>query len=587
MPPTTARTERGRRRLAALAAVCVLLPAQAAAQGRLQVELDAPETVRALLLRHLRILRADAVLPEAAADRAALVRRTRREVADLLATEGYFDPQVSLRRAGDAPWQLTVAPGERARIASREIGFTGDLAAGGEERAARREALRRAWRLQPGEPFRQAAWDESKAVLLDQVSARDYAAARLAASRAEVDPVAGSVALGVTVDSGPPFRLGPLVVSGLSELPADLVARYSTLEVGEPYDRERLLALQSTLQNAPQFASVIVDIERDPALADAVPVRVEVSEAQTRRLGFGAGYSTNTGYRGEVAYSDVNLLRRGWELYTGLRLEQRRQSLYADVFLPPVQARHRDSFGGAIERSDLQGLRLTTQAVGVARATTRGDIDTQLAFRLQNERREPEGAARSSANALTANWTWRQRAVDDLLDPRDGHVLEVQLGGGARAALSDQDFVRLYGRYVRYQPIRGRDVLILRGELGATLAPSRDGVPQDFLFRTGGAQSVRGYAYQSLGVAEGEATVGGRYLAVGSVEYVHWFKPDWAVAAFVDAGDAADTRKALDPKLGYGLGARWASPAGPLALDLAWGRETRRLRLHFGIAIAF
>lgn len=587
MPPTTARTERGRRRLAALAAVCVLLPAQAAAQGRLQVELDAPESVRALLLRHLRILRADAVLPEAAADRAALVRRTRREVADLLATEGYFDPQVSLRRAGDAPWQLTVAPGERARIASREIGFTGDLAAGGEERAARREALRRAWRLQPGEPFRQAAWDESKAVLLDQVSARDYAAARLAASRAEVDPVAGSVALGVTVDSGPPFRLGPLVVSGLSELPADLVARYSTLEVGEPYDRERLLALQSTLQNAPQFASVIVDIERDPALADAVPVRVEVSEAQTRRLGFGAGYSTNTGYRGEVAYSDVNLLRRGWELYTGLRLEQRRQSLYADVFLPPVQARHRDSFGGAIERSDLQGLRLTTQAVGVARATTRGDIDTQLAFRLQNERREPEGAARSSANALTANWTWRQRAVDDLLDPRDGHVLEVQLGGGARAALSDQDFVRLYGRYVRYQPIRGRDVLILRGELGATLAPSRDGVPQDFLFRTGGAQSVRGYAYQSLGVAEGEATVGGRYLAVGSVEYVHWFKPDWAVAAFVDAGDAADTRKALDPKLGYGLGARWASPAGPLALDLAWGRETRRLRLHFGIAIAF
>ncbi len=587
MPPTTARTERGRRRLAALAAVCVLLPAQAAAQGRLQVELDAPESVRALLLRHLRILRADAVLPEAAADRAALVRRTRREVADLLATEGYFDPQVSLRRAGDAPWQLTVAPGERARIASREIGFTGDLAAGGEERAARREALRRAWRLQPGEPFRQAAWDESKAVLLDQVSARDYAAARLAASRAEVDPVAGSVALGVTVDSGPPFRLGPLVVSGLSELPADLVARYSTLEVGEPYDRERLLALQSTLQNAPQFASVIVDIERDPALADAVPVRVEVSEAQARRLGFGAGYSTNTGYRGEVAYSDVNLLRRGWELYTGLRLEQRRQSLYADVFLPPVQARHRDSFGGAIERSDLQGLRLTTQAVGVARATTRGDIDTQLAFRLQNERREPEGAARSSANALTANWTWRQRAVDDLLDPRNGHVLEVQLGGGARAALSDQDFVRLYGRYVRYQPIRGRDVLILRGELGATLAPSRDGVPQDFLFRTGGAQSVRGYAYQSLGVAEGEATVGGRYLAVGSVEYVHWFKPDWAVVAFVDAGDAADTRKALDPKLGYGLGARWASPAGPLALDLAWGRETRSLRLHFGIAIAF
>nr|WP_230976235.1 autotransporter assembly complex family protein [Pseudothauera nasutitermitis] len=566
----------------------MLLPAAAAqAQARAQVELQAPDSVRALLERHLRILRGDAQMPEAAADRVALSRRTRREVADLLATEGYFEPEISLRRGEGQGWRLSVEPGPRVRIASVRVDFEGDLAGGEDGRAARREALRRDWALPVGQAFRQAAWDDAKSRLLDAVSARDYAAARLSASRAEVDPENASAALSVTVDSGPPFRLGPLQVSGLRDLPADLPARYSTLEEGEPYDRDRLLDLQSTLQNAPQFASVIVDIDRDPATAGAVPVRVEVSEAQPKRFGFGTGYSTNTGYRGEVSYADVNLFGRGWELYSGLRLEQRRQSLYADVFLPPERARHRDSFGGALERSDLQGLRLTTQAVGVARATTRGDIDTQIALRLQHERREPDGAEASSANTLSANWTWRKRAVDNLLDPRDGYVLEIQAGGGSRALLSDQDFLRLYGRYVRYQPVRGTDVLILRGELGTTIAPSRDGVPQDFLFRTGGAQSVRGYAYQSLGVSEGEATVGGRYLAVGSVEYVHWFRPDWAVAAFVDTGDAADSRSDWSPKVGYGIGGRWASPAGPLALDLAWGREERSLRLHFGIAIAF
>ena len=39
--------------------------------------------------------------------------------------------------------------------------------------------------------------------------------------------------------------------------------------------------------------------------------------------------------------------------------------------------------------------------------------------------------------------------------------------------------------------------------------------------------------------------------------------------------------------LGYGLGARWRSPAGPLAIDLAWGHQERSLRLHFGVAVAF
>ena len=119
------------------------------------------------------------------------------------------------------------------------------------------------------------------------------------------------------------------------------------------------------------------------------------------------------------------------------------------------------------------------------------------------------------------------------------------------------------------------------------MSDAREGIPQDFLFRSGGAQSVRGYAYQSLGVSEGEATVGGRYLGTMSAEYVRWFDAQWGGAVFVDAGDAADSREDFDLRTGYGLGARWRSPAGPLAIDLAWGHSERALRLHFGVAIAF
>lgn len=563
-------------------------PLSAAAQQALDVELEAPEAVRGLLERHVRLLRrSDATMPEAAPDRSAMARRARREVGDLLATEGYFTPTVRIDRSEAGRWVIKVDPGPRTTIAEVTVDFDGEITRaaeqGGDEYLAR---LRASWSLPPGAPFRQADWDAAKQQMLDSVSARRYAAARMVESRAEVDPERATARLRVRLDSGPAFYLGALEVSGLQELPADLVQRYSRLRVGEPYDREALLAFQTGLQNTPHFASVIVDVERDPALAAAVPVRVQVSEARPKRLAFGAGVSSNTGLRAEASYRDVNLLRRGWELSTGLRLEQRRQSAYADVFLPP-SGNHRDSVGALVDRSDLEGLLVHSQAVGIARNTVRGNIETQLALRLQHEQLRPEGGESRSSNTLTANWTWVQRAVDDLLDPTRGYVLEFQMGGGAAVAIADRDFVRLYGRAVRYQPVGERDVLILRGEAGATLADSREGIPQDFLFRAGGAQSVRGYAYQSLGVREGDATVGGRYLGTLSAEYVHWFRPQWGAALFVDAGDAADTREDLDFRTGYGVGARWRSPAGPLAVDLAWGHDERRLRLHFGVAIAF
>lgn len=572
-------------RLAALA--LTLAGGGALAQETLEVRLQAPDELRPLLERHVRLLRQEALeLPEEAADRSAMTRRARREVAGLLATEGYFSPRVRFDRSDARDWLLEVEPGPRTEIAQVELQFVGEIATSGPGGSEYLDLLRAGWSLPVGAPFSQGGWDGAKQALLDAVAARRYAAARIVDSRAEIDPETARATLRVRIDSGPTFYLGELDVEGLEHLPADLVERYSQLAPGSPYDREALLAFQTELQNTPHFGSVIVDIERDPTLSSAVPVRVRVTEALPRYAGAGAGYSTNTGARVEFSYRDSNLRKRGWEFSSGLRIEERRQALFADVFLPP-RGRDRDSFGALYEASDLEGLKIDSQALGAARTTLRGDIETQLALRLQHENIEPSGAPSRSTNTLSANWTWKKRAVDNVLDPTSGYVLEFQVGGGSKTLLSDQDFLRFYSRVARYQPVRGTDVFILRGEAGVTLADSREGVPQDFLFRSGGAQSVRGYDYQSLGVKEGNATVGGRYLATASAEYVRWFQPQWGAAFFVDAGDAADTRADYDLRVGYGVGARWRSPAGPLAIDLAWGHQERSLRLHFGVAVAF
>ena len=43
----------------------------------------------------------------------------------------------------------------------------------------------------------------------------------------------------------------------------------------------------------------------------------------------------------------------------------------------------------------------------------------------------------------------------------------------------------------------------------------------------------------------------------------------------------------LSPVFGYGFGARYSSPVGPVNLDLAYGEATEEFRLHFSLGVSF
>ena len=566
-------------RLVALAALLLTLPVSAAVP-----QLQAPEAVRELLTRYL-----DLGDVTDAPEKAAFERRMRREVPALLATEGYFSPVLVVSERAGSLW-LEVDPGQRSHVDRVRIVIDGDV------EPARREALIESWKLKSGEPFRQSAWDDAKQSLLADLIAVDFAAGRLQDSRAEVHPETQRVDLQVVLVAGPSYSFGELKISGLKRYSAALIERYNrSVEPGRPYSEERLLALQTALQDTPYFGSVTVALDRSddggvPATADgrvSAPVLVHVRERAPYQVSLGAGFSTNTGARVEANYRSADLFGRAWELHSGVRIEQLRQTAYADVFLPPDQRRRRDGVGAAFEKSDIEDLALEGYSIGATRVQKRGSIEQRLALNWLQEKQTPKGSPTTTNRALTAQagWTWRH--APDPLNPSEGIALQAQLGGGSKQLLSDQDFLRTYFRYAQGLPLGVSDGLFLRAELGVTLAPSSDGIPQSFLFRTGGSNSVRGYAYQSLGVPDGSAVVGGRYMMTMSAEYTHWITPAWGAAAFVDAGDAQDSRDAFDLALGYGVGARWKSPLGPLGIDLAYGQRVGKLRVDFSLAVPF
>jgi len=114
-------------------------------------------------------------------------------------------------------------------------------------------------------------------------------------------------------------------------------------------------------------------------------------------------------------------------------------------------------------------------------------------------------------------------------------------------------------------------------------------VPDTLLFRAGGDESVRGYDYRTLGPTKNGAVTSGRSLLTGTLEIARpiWLsRPAYWWAAFIDAGNAANSFGDLRPVLGYGVGLRWRSPVGPLRFDVAYGQEVQQVRLHVSVGIA-
>lgn len=557
----------------------------------LTVEVAAPDELKPLLTRHLDAARA-ARLGEALSDEEmARLRSLSSETArDLLATEGYFSPRIdsTLTREG-SDWVLryAVTPGPRTRVRTLKVDFSGALAEAGETGARLRARIERQIPLRPSMPFRQEDWDVAKAAALRPLQAGVYRAARLAASEARIDPVAQAADLTLKLDSGPAFFYGKPVISGSRRYPESIIRNLNPAMSGKPYRQRDLLDYQMALEASGYYAQAMVRVEPDPARAAAAPIRVEVVELPEKLFSIGAGISTDTGPRVQASWLHRDILDRGLRLKLEGRLEKTRQSGAAELAWPRFSSGYEHSVGVQLKQEDIEGQETSTTVAAVKRTRTRGPIEITQSLQYQTERQALGDQPQLRNRALTANYAWTHRTVGRAFYPRRGHVLALQGGGAAEALLSDTSFVRLHGRHTEYFSAGDNGRLILRGELGAVLAKTRDGIPTDLLFRAGGDNSVRGYAYQSLGRTLAGGTASVRYLATGSVEYNYFFGGKWGMALFLDAGDAADSPGNLSPVFGYGIGARYRSPVGPINLDLAYGEATDEFRLHFSLGVSF
>jgi translocation and assembly module TamA len=555
---------------------------------RYKVEVDAPRDLAGILRKGLQIVRWQNDPQMNPEQLRRLVKDAEREAREAAATEGYFSAQVETSIDESEPeWKvrLKLDPGQRTTVAEVDIRFTGPAT---QDPDAQRlfKKVRDGWRLRRGQPFRQADWDAAKRLAARELSSWRYAAARVADSRATIDPQTREAHLEVELASGPAFRFGPVRVTGLKRYPDSVAESLSPIPPGATYDRDLVIAYQRRLLESGYFASVQADIDTHPLLADASPLRIAVIEASSQDVETGVSYTTDAGPRFELRYSNQDIFDSAWRFKTGLRLDQKTQQAQADFDSPPRGGAVWNSMFARARQQDINNE--TTREVAVGTALNKYVKLAPVAFLLSAHFEEQNVGGDLTDNRYAIYFGYRHslRHTDDLVLPRRGYLASAEVGG-APDALSTQQFLRglLTGSFL-FTLGRNGDVL-LRGQAGVVVANSREGIPSTFLFRTGGDQTVRGYAFESLGVQQGDAIVGGRRMVVGSIEYTHWIGESWGLAVFADAGNAWDKGSSFDPALGYGVGARFRTPIGPIRADLAYGEETGSFRIHFSVGYTF
>lgn len=538
----------------------------------------------------------------------------------LLEAEGYFTAQVriklddgsgdgagaaalspsvpaALAQAAPVLVHVVVEPGPRTVVKRVQFVYEGELdtrlSAGDADAKELTEDVVDNWGLPQDEPFRQADWTNAKNTALARLRADTYPMASWSGTAATVDAQAQSASLFLVADSGPAFSFGEVRIEGLEHQPPSTILNLAPFRPGQPYRERQVLDWQERLQKVNLFESVYVAPAFDANHPQATPLIVQVREAPIQEASIGIGASSDNGPRVSFEHLHRNPFGLDWQVRTKVQLGVRVSDGLIDLLSHPWPGRKRGLASAqvsSIEDNDNAITRTQRAKVGRLREGDRLER-TDYVEVVRTTVRSASDLLVSDATALSFTSQWIFRDVDSQVLPTRGTTTMVSLTGGRSVSALDASgyFGRVHGRFTAYLPLPASWQLQFRAEGGQVLARDNVSVPDALLFRAGGDDSIRGYAYRSIGVERDGVTTGGRVLGTGSIELSHplWpGQPNLLGAIFMDVGDAAERIDQWALKRGHGVGIRWRSPVGPFRIDIARGVSTDEWRFHFSVGVS-
>ncbi len=567
-----------------LGLVCaLLLPAAALARPQLEVEIVGVEAeIETNIRLYLSIeQQKDSELLSPAQLR-RLHRKAAGEITAALEPFGFYRARIEseLIDEGGERWRAIyrIEPGTPLLIESFEFVLAGDAPGDPEF-----ESFIQSSQPLVGAAFSHIDYENFKSGLGRLASERGYFRAEFRRLRVEIDREANLARIFVEFDSGRRYRFGELRMDQ-SPIDDELLRRYASFSRGDPYDLGQLLDFQHALNDTRYFQTVEVAPGEPVADELEIPIELRLAPRKRHQYRIGVGYGTDTGARALFGWRMPRINPQGHHFDSELRVSEIGQEITANYRIPILNPRTDQLvFSIGREEEDFEAGPSTRRSLGVSLNHGRGQWRETLSLEYQDEDFEIDDVDDRS-RLLLPGVSWTRTWGSEFINVLDGIRLDLAVRGADRDLESDFDFTQFGGQIKFITSLGPRDRFILRGAAATIETDDFDEVPSSLRYYAGGANSVRGYAYRSLG-PEGEDgdAIGARRLMVGSIEYEHYFNDRWGMALFSDAGNALEDFDD-DLEQGVGFGLRWKSPIGPVRIDLANAvSDDGDWRLHLNI----
>ena len=401
----------------------------------------------------------------------------------------------------------------------------------------------------------------------------------------------------LTVADSPLVRFGDIHFSGLRSINEDYLFEQLTIAKGDCFKRKRIDAVRLALVQSNLIASVKAEIGEPKN--NEVPVTLHVVERHHRTLSAGGGFQTDEGFGVSFGWEHRNLMQRGQRLKINTRIAENLQSFSTDLVIPHFRRKNQTiTLYGDVIREDTDAFESKAADLGAEISRQRGKhlratAGSELSFSNVEENGISDNFALVS---LPLSLEYDRR--NDPLDPRHGWVAAGLMRPYWDAYEADTSFVKstlAASAYISFDNTLWQPTLALRSAVGVIEGTSRDAVPANVRFYTGGGGSVRGYPFQTLGPLNGETPQGGLSFTEFSFETrLRWGK-SWGGVLFLDGGFAYEEttpQVGEDLHWGAGFGIRYYTSFAPLRVDFALPLDKREgidddFQLYISIGQAF
>ena len=376
------------------------------------------------------------------------------------------------------------------------------------------------------------------------------------------------------------------------------------LKSGNPISAGTINTIETRLRSTGTFSSVLIEPIQVGTLGET-DLKLSVSDKKPKRIEATFALSSLDGGSVSASWTHRNLTGNADQFQVigtldrisvsklpewSLGASYRQPAIFSDA---TTNLATELTLGERIYGSDR--FRYSSVFIGADRKTT-NQIDLSLGINLKRIRNIIQSTA-PLISSISTPFQMQHDTRNDRINPQSGSFSELTLTPFRQV---DQltNGLKLTYDVRRYYEINDRVMVAGRLQFGQSfLTNSNAIIDPEFLFFSGGSNTVRGQPYQSLGGdIRGTDLSGAQGMAIGSAEVRLQIVNSLTGVIFADFGYLTPfgwntPLEHAQNHTGFGLGARYQTALGPIRFDIAHPSKTEisleSMALYFGLGQTF